>query len=312
MAAPARGRKKIGRKILIGIVVIGLGWWAADHWQLIELPVPGEKALVEADSSKVDQVEPKTVKEGKQAKEEPVAETAPVPKNENNESKGNIWTSLFRPALDKVFRIKKLETAGIYSIHPDMIHEHIDPLIGLPAFDVNIDSIAAQIRHHPRVKRAILYRQLPSTFVASIEERREIGLIVLETGLIGVDDEGILLSEPLLGWPLDLPLVTGYRGDKLIPGEEVKDPLLLQALAWLREASCSPRVGQWLCEISISEKAVRLYGGNATCAVIPGVHSVVPQVAAINAWLLDETGAREEKKVIDLSFPGFLIVREDT
>ncbi|MCB2197829.1 FtsQ-type POTRA domain-containing protein [bacterium] len=310
-AATSTGRpkRKIGRKLLLLALLIWAGHFGYTHL-IADKPVAEG---VSADSSKAAQAE--AIQLGSKAEAEPKLGTTDVDTTTKLSLLDRIdtekWFGWAQDWAEKVFVVRNVQLAGALSVSRDSLLAITDSLMGTPMFDLQLFDLAHEMSTHPRIGRARISRRLPSTLLVTILERREEMLVVTHDGLQGVDGDNIVLPPPPPGWPLDVPLVTGFEGT-LAVGDTVKDERLLEAADWVRRAQRSPRVLGWISEVRVGLLGVDWICGINGWRVDPGGHAVVAQVAAIDAYLEENDEQRtqvDEVRRLDLRFPGFLIVK---
>ncbi len=224
----------------------------------------------------------------------------------------SFWEKI-RPGrvVNNLFQVQQVRIEGVLSVSQDTVRALIGEIEGRGMFELDLESLAGGVERHSRVRKALIRRRLPGTLIVAVQERREVMLVVSDGRLYGVDSEGVILSNPNPGWPLDAPVVTGYSG-ALTPGGSVEDPGLMAALVWARHLARKPLVGEWVSEVHLDAGIVDHVLGAGGVRVQPGDHSVTAQVAALNAYLAStDKRASRSRKIVDMRFPGFLILKED-
>jgi hypothetical protein len=211
--------------------------------------------------------------------------------------------------IDKVFIVREVRLQGTLSIPRDTLLARLGDVRDKPMLELDLFSLARAIRSHPRVKRVELLRRLPGTLEVRVTERRELAVIATSGGLQGVDEMGVVVSPPALGWPMDVPVITGFH-QALEIGDTLQSQNLLVALAWIRKAEREPRVRYWLSEVHVNREGVEWISGVNGWRACPGVHPIGAQVAALNVYLGQQNQEDRAKRMLDLRFPGFLIVKQ--
>ncbi len=300
-----RKRRKIGRKILIGLIFVGMigyvshcsDWWEKpSQW----LKKAGEIKRLQREIALAD-----AAKAEERTERSAIDMVAEAESDSSNERAGFFLAG----ELQKIFTVCEISLQGVHSIPEDTLLSLIGSIESLTVFDLNLSALAGRIESHPRIQRAMIRRRLPGTLVVEVRERREEALIVSGGELFGLDEERVVLPPPMPGWPLNVPVITGYRGD-LVPGDTVDHPALLSALAWIREACRLPQVEEWICELHVAGHDLKWVVGTNGWRVRPGDHAVVSQAAALEALLKRDRKAPVKGSFIDLRFPGFLIVHD--
>ncbi len=312
-----RAKKKIGRKILAGLVLSCLVFFSVRHSDFllqkvgIKKPgspglelVTGEEASDQKNSGevKIKDTRDKNSESGEIA-EQDTAEIA-------DDSKNIIsWLSL-KPLLNKVFIVENIKLKGVYSIARDSLSKNLERLIDEPLLDLDLPVLAEQLEKHPRIKEVSLRRQLPKTLVVKVNERREVAQVIVGNKPLGIDRDGVILSKPQPGWPVDVAVITGYK-KRFGIGEQISNTPVKDALKWIRAAEKYPLVSRWITELEVQDPGLTWISGADGMLVKPGKHNIEAQVATINAYLVKKQTEKTEPGIIDLTFPGYLILCEN-
>jgi len=215
------------------------------------------------------------------------------------------WTN---EKVNSLFVVREVRFNGALSVRQDTLMALIGEVYGLPMYDLDLVGMADKMSRHPRLSHVEIIRQLPGTLEIRIHERRELALITTTNGLLGLDVQGVALSEPVPGWPLDVPVITGATWS-LGVGDTISTPELVDALAWIRIAGREPRVQVWLSEVHVSSGGVDWVSGINGWRVRPGKYSLGAQVSTLNAYLDEQGIENRSNRMLDLRFPDFLIVK---
>ncbi|MFH0882935.1 MAG: FtsQ-type POTRA domain-containing protein [bacterium] len=309
-------KRKIGRKILALLLLalaVRWAWVSLDLGKHLTLPygraVPVDSVhKVAADSSRMH-LDPDAASEAVDidstaatVSENPVQEK----KTPGAISQAQDWA---KKQINKVFIVREIKLQGTLSIPKDTLLAMLGDVQEKPMLELDLFGLAKAIRSHPRVKRVELLRRLPGTLEVRVTERRELAVIATSGGLQGVDEMGVVVSPPALGWPMDVPVITGFR-QALEVGDTLQSQNLMMALAWIRKAEREPRVQYWLSEVHVNREGVEWISGANGWRVRPGVHAIGAQVAALNVYLGQQSQENRVRRTLDLRFPGFLIVRQ--
>ena len=305
-------KRKIGRKILaLVLLVLAVHWvWTSlDLGKHLSLPygraVPVDSVQqIAADSTKLHA--DRQVRTEPSVADSTIENSAQTEKEPGAIAEAREWT---KQLIDRVFVVRELKVQGTLSIPEDTVLARLGDVMDKPMMELDLFGLASAIKSHPRVKRVELLRRLPGTLEVRITERRELAVVVAAGGLQGVDESGVVVSPPALGWPMDVPVITGYR-QALAVGDTLKSENLLAALAWIRKAEREPRVQYWLSEVHVNNEGVDWISGVNGWRVRPGNHAVGAQVAALNVYLEQQNPEDRSKRMLDLRFPGFLIVKQ--
>ncbi len=320
--AGRRRARKVGRKILLALflafavlTLVHRPAWLRGPWR--ERAGESEIARTEIVGEQNPDTPPAAARP-EETREDEAAPSAPEtdsPGGGNGDggteagmTPGRLHGLSLRPLLRRAFAVRTVRLEGGYSVSRDTLLARLGRLEGAYIFDLDLEALAGRLSAHPRIRRALLRRRLPGTLLVHIEDRRELVLVVRDGRLFGLDRDGVALPPPVPGWPLDVPLVTGYRGE-LAPGRRTDDPELKKVLLWAGRARSRPRVEEWIVEFRLEEGVLREIYCRGGCRVIPGKHSAAAQLAALDAFLANGEPREAAGGIVDLRFPDFLIVR---
>lgn len=172
---------------------------------------------------------------------------------------------------------------------------------GVSLWSIDLDAVAAQVRKHPWVARAIVERSWPNTIQVTVVEHDPVALLAWEGGLYYVDLQG----RPFLkagNADLDYPLITGLdtadcARDPDIPRLALRDAMWLLRSLDARDLIAMSRVS----EVSFSTvrgftvQTTGAVAGHPTAQVVFGLGDYERQLHRLGALLardLDLTLAR--------------------
>ena len=72
----------------------------------------------------------------------------------------------------------------------------------------------------------------------------------------------------------------------------------------------NPRLESWITELYVDNSQLKWLMGGSGNIIEPGKHSIAAQVATLNTFLNQDASQLEQKKIVDLTFPGFLILKD--
>jgi cell division protein FtsQ len=115
---------------------------------------------------------------------------------------------------------------------------------------VNTDLLARRISANPWVKNIYVGRELPGRLVLEVRERIPVALIKQASNFYLMDSEGIIFKKMGKGDEVDLPILTGFRGE-----EKEKAGLLPGIFDLLKKISASGRYGYLgsISEVHVNE-----------------------------------------------------------
>ncbi len=308
-----RKPRKIGRKILALLVLGVIVWYAREDivstvrgW--VGMPAGEATADVIGDSAATAESEADATQSdtrhtepaGIEAEHDSVARAGVL-------NRAGDW---LEDRLANVFQVKSIELEGQRSLQETELREGLDSLQGSPLLEVDPRQIADSLRKHPRIKDAVIGRQFPSTVKVTVEERREVAVLISNGGVWGIDESRVVLPLPGRAWPLDLPVISGLKRDP-DAGSTLNDAGVTAALNWVKAAKKQPRVQAWLSEIHVNDGQIIWIAGQDGRVVLPGEHPVIAQVATLDAFLASNDVEMDGRKIVDLTFPDYLILRDE-
>jgi len=306
MAGRPKKKKKIGRKILAALVLIGsayLVYETVDFKPALE-ELGHDEVAVETENASENASEIVEENLNEESSDSLISGSTGIFKTGQIERIGQIVQS----QINKFFEVKSFSVRGVESLVADSLTADLDTIIGLPILELDLFGIAESFRKHPRIRDVSVRRILPGTLRISIEERNEEALVLAGGKLYGVDSENFILSEPKPGWVLDRPIITGFSGD-LKPGEKIEDEVVLEAIEWVRQSNRNPGVLGWISEVNIRNGRIETLMGNDGWEIKPGAHDLKKQIATMETFLTEIEDRKEHKGSVDLRFPEFLIVK---
>lgn len=314
MVKRPKKKKKIGRKILFVLILSGIGWSILKHPDMRArvAGIFGDENLQNIEHTQSGCNDSTLVANNHESNKENDAINN-GDDGEKAEEKSSIWErepfKSVKSEFDELFAVGEIRIRGVESIDEQTFAEMLDTLKSKPILELDLSEIADCLSEYPRVKRAAIRRRLPSTLFVDVEERREIALILTGGHLVGVDEDGVVLSQPVAGWALDVPVITGYTKVQEA-GEVVEGATIVQALEWIRRVQDLETVCGWISEIHVGDDGVETITGVNGWRVQPGEHDVLAQAAAMDTFIKNAGFSGSKAKTVDLRFPGFLIVRD--
>lgn len=150
-----------------------------------------------------------------------------------------------------VFRVKAVEVRGNGQLDRDQVMALAGLGKDVNIFKVNLKQAQSKVALSPMVKHVEIIRNLPSTIIINISERKAIGLISNEGQFIAVGDDGYCLSVANNLASINLPFITGVNATKTLPGQNINDDKLGAALAYLSAMPLGMRAA--VSEINVSD-----------------------------------------------------------
>jgi cell division protein FtsQ len=121
---------------------------------------------------------------------------------------------------------------------------------GTNIFQVPTGSVKKNILLHPLIKQVDIRRQLPSTLIIKVLERKPLAMIPVQDGFVMVDEQGLFLQRSDT-WPKNtLPIISGVQlPENLNLGQTIPNPGLIEGLKLLQALPSEMRsqVGELYC-----------------------------------------------------------------
>lgn len=315
-------KRKIGRKILLAAILIFAVVKLLPHLDFSGLGLPfGEAvspdsvAIVARDPEALrtlDAAQPEDSLAGEVAviiaQAQPALERVDTTATETAPNFVERAQASLDALTDRLFQVREIDLSGVMSINEDTLRVLLGDIEGTPMFDLDLVALAKKLTAHPRVQEVQLVRRLPGSLDVVVYERRELAVVLSGGQLYGVDADGVVLSPPEPGWPVDAPLISGLNVRPEV-GDTLGGAGFERALEWIDRASKAARVQSWVSEVRANETDVEWIAGVNGWRARPGMHPVGVQVAALNAYLGKKGVEQRDHRTLDLRFPGFLIVR---
>lgn len=129
-----------------------------------------------------------------------------------------------------LFAIREVTVNGATQVGADVLREASGVKTGENIWDVSLADIRAGVARNPWVASVSVSRRLPNVISIEVRERRPVALIVYRTAYVEVDEAGVALeiSESLIN--RELPLITGPRATRVVLGQPVDAPGLLDGI----------------------------------------------------------------------------------
>ncbi|MHB1420036.1 MAG: cell division protein FtsQ/DivIB [Bacillota bacterium] len=145
-------------------------------------------------------------------------------------------TALYFFVHSSIFAITRIKVQGNESLTgKDVVQLAAVPL-GLNIFQANLSQSRENLLLNPMVEDALVSRQLPSTVIVVLKERKPQALLATESGFIEIDRRGVYLRKIEEISSLPLVVITGVKVPGGIgPGQVIKADNLDIALKLLGE-----------------------------------------------------------------------------
>ncbi|MBD3165860.1 FtsQ-type POTRA domain-containing protein [bacterium] len=303
-------RPKIGRWLLLALLLGTAGVYSARN-HLLPLPWPKASEAVAGEAEVMESASADDDRETASSSGLEDAQTVVNPsQGRDDDEAANETAPGFEPptALQRLFRVGDVTIDGCYTVSRDTVRALLGELEGRSMTLIHLDSLAERVGRHPRVRHAVISRQLPKKIQVDVVERYEEALVMSPQGLLGVDRENVLLPPPRGYWELNLPVITGAQVQGL-PGDTVESEDVLEAMRWVNAAASSSGLSAWLTEVHVTSRGVELVGGETALRIMPGRHAPETHFAALEQFL-DARGPIERAgRILDMRYPEFIILK---
>lgn len=150
-----------------------------------------------------------------------------------------------------VFRVKAVEVYGNSQLRREQITALAGLAKGVNIFKANLQQAQSKIVLNPLVKKVEITRHLPSTIIIKVTERKAIGLVSNPGHFISVGEDGYCLALVNNLASINLPIITGVKATKTMPGQNINDAQLSAALAYLVAMPLNMRAA--VSEVNVSD-----------------------------------------------------------
>ncbi|MBC8206127.1 MAG: FtsQ-type POTRA domain-containing protein [Kiritimatiellales bacterium] len=131
------------------------------------------------------------------------------------------------------FELKHILIRSDGRLSSSQLMEYAKLETGVNLFDVDFDTLQADLEAVPLVQSVRIQRKLPDTLVVDVSERTAVAQVSWKWRSVPflIDREGVVLPPTRTGQAL--PLIEGVKLDQLRPGEQITDPGVQYALELL-------------------------------------------------------------------------------
>jgi cell division protein FtsQ len=134
-------------------------------------------------------------------------------------SVGLAWTARRHVMTSPRFAIAEVDVVGNERRPTADIVSESGLVVGTNVFAADLDTIRGRVLADPWIAEVTLARRLPGTILMQVTERRPVALVSMgDMFLAGADGEPFKKLEP--ADPVDLPLITGLRPERLTEDHE--------------------------------------------------------------------------------------------
>lgn len=212
------------------------------------------------------------------------------------------------------FSLKNVKIKGTKLLNQNVLLQQANIEYERDIFDLEVHQIEDRLKKNPMIKDVNVVRQIPSTIKIEVKERELVGILCVDSKMVGLDADGYVIPqlEPYMGY--DLPIISGIHskeGVKKIQQEVFKRiPQVGPCLSYVRKID--PLLFHRISEIAYHSKAgLVMYLRKMIVPVILGAGDyrskiqrfslTYPQVEKDFAW--------RDVAYIDLSFDSQVVVK---
>lgn len=129
-----------------------------------------------------------------------------------------------------LFAVREITVNGSAQVSAETVRALSGIKPGQNIWDIDLTQAEARIRRNPWIKSVTVSRQLPNVVRIEIGERRPVALIAYQTAYVEIDEAGVALdiSPSLIN--RELPLITGPLVTRVVLGQQVAAPGLLDGI----------------------------------------------------------------------------------
>lgn len=194
------------------------------------------------------------------------------------------------------FSVREITVEGLKYLPQESVMAEVDSVRGLNIFKLNINELEEKLENFPWVKRARIYRSLPSTIAVKLTERSPLALLNSSGRLIVIDYDGNFLAPPLNGQVYDLPVISNcFQGGEIY----------LDAVNFLRAAkTLCPQIYAEISEVHYGEESNCIISFIGSGAVPVKIGSGYYRDKIIKLWVLmnDSDVSLDRLRYADLRF----------
>lgn len=205
-----------------------------------------------------------------------------------------------------VFRVKEVKVQGNNQLSGEQVVALSGLETGVNIFKANLPQAQSKLALNPIVKQVAITRHLPATIVIDLTERKAIGLMANSGGFIAVGDDGYCLALVNNLASINLPIITGVKPAKTMPGQRINDEKLKAALAYLTAMPLNMRAA--VSEINVTDlNNIRMFSIDEAEVRFGDVNRIAEKVKLYQ----EVTGQKYGKKIhyIDISFKGDPVIK---
>ena len=212
------------------------------------------------------------------------------------------------------FNLQQVDVTGNHHLSREEVIEASELERGINLLTVNLGEIAEQLKRHPWIRSASVYRRLPGRITIEIRERTPRAILAAGK-LYYVDEQAEFYTRLFPGDPVHYPLFTGVKPSELAShGPEVRE-LMRKGLGLL---DLLERRGSGLNRAVISEVRIHIDEGltlvtTSGRAVVLGKYNFDQKIERYRRLkrFLTQRGEWNNARIIDLDFEDRALVRSD-
>ncbi len=178
-------------------------------------------------------------------------------------------------------------------------------------FQMRLQEAKNKLLAHPRIKLAVLERQLPHTLIIEVKERKSLVLINSKTdfgnSLYELDETGRVIGQDPYIYNYDLPIITYNQRNDLMVGEKITNKFLFQILDTLYHMNQKIyNFNRLIAEIHVTqgerETDIIMYLNNFNIKVLLGKEFTENKLKKINSLLIVLGAKVKDLEYIDFKY----------
>ena len=203
-----------------------------------------------------------------------------------------------------LFAVREIAVTGSAQVSADTVRALSGIKLGQNIWDINLAQAEERIGHNPWIKAVTVRRQLPDIVRIDISERRPMALIAYETAYVEIDEAGVALDISPALINRELPLITGLTVTRVVLGQQVAAPGLLDGIRAV--LPLSQDVIRQISEVNIgADRALTMILLNGVRVFLGQPDDTLEKRVALLPGILDDVARRGTAvDYIDLRYNG--------
>jgi len=214
-----------------------------------------------------------------------------------------------------ITKIKSIQFAGAHLLPAEEYERSLQPLLGVPLDEIDLNDVRMLMEAHPFVKAARVSRHYPYTLRVEIRERQPIAMLNLKP-ILFVDSEGVILPDMGLSDNLLLPCLSGFNPTPELypPGHETVSQKVQESVRLMNQImAVAPALYNNLSEILLNNQDEYVFVlSEYPTRIVIGRENIWEKIKLLNAFENAIGGPRNlsQYRYLDLRYKNQIVVRE--